>query len=420
MFATKEICVCFGAVTEEVSLEFSVSCVEVSGAEQTIKQPENFVPHYNTSEQQGSGWYGSGELLPTDPGNSKISGCSSNPLDDNLYKRQECEGINLVMKKNSTRPNIEITNKDPIIGENKKITGDPLPIVQKYGINLPFQADGSIGAVPADACSPVSIVTAPEYEERLCTNYKASEQYLCKQNLVVKVNPQFNYRCNDVLGVNSKESCDKTLKVDCQKFEECGGGINLMSSSGSIWKIQDAKQEVLSNGNIRLTWDIDMAEHAKAIQSYSNSTFWESIVLNVTTADISKAGNFRLVESNFAWGYVQTPYQDVFLNSQFDSYLSDQKCTIGDWLAWSWLSPGEGQCPKYNNNDNLVKNIDLMKFVKVGQTQLVFSAPGLGAFVGSATANRHLVIEYTPSCKQITKCVDYWQSGCNRLEERAK
>jgi hypothetical protein len=186
-----------------------------TGVRTNIDTPEQYVPRYNTDQSGNGELYGEGELVPIDPGNAKVSGCANDPANPNLYNRQECEGINFVTKNRTIRPKMTVTTKDPIISGNRVITSDPRETLEKYKWLVPVNADGSVGTVPSNACSATSVVTQTVIEERRCTFYKGSENFLCKAPLKVTVVPQFNFQCQDTLGVNQTEKCSKILKVSC-------------------------------------------------------------------------------------------------------------------------------------------------------------------------------------------------------------
>ncbi|TDR30295.1 hypothetical protein [Hydromonas duriensis] len=176
--------------------------------------PAQAVPKY-TDQNANESLYGGGDVLPTDPGSNKISGCAVNPAKPNIYDRQDCESVNFVMKNRKVRPNITVTNKDPIIAGNRPITNDPRDTLEKYKWIVPTNSDGSFGNLPSGACSPTTISTPATYEERKCTFYKGSENFLCKAPLVVEVKPHFNYLCQDSSAVNSTGACSKVLHVNC-------------------------------------------------------------------------------------------------------------------------------------------------------------------------------------------------------------
>lgn len=200
------------AIIEEAVKDLGGKAVSASVE---ITQPQAVVPKYNNDQTGNGDLFGTGEIVPLDSGNAKITNCANTALDSNLYNRQECEGINFVSQNKSKRPNMTVTNNDPIVGTNRTIASNPVPVLDKYGFILPKNADGSIGSIPSNACKPTSVSIPAQYEERVCSDYKAGEQFLCKQTLIANVIPHFNYRCDDVFGRNSTEKCNKILKVDC-------------------------------------------------------------------------------------------------------------------------------------------------------------------------------------------------------------
>lgn len=202
------------ALTTQEAIESMSGLGAGAAANIANEDPSSSVPKYNTSNANGA-LYGEGDLLPTDPGNNKITGCAVNAANPNLYDRQDCESVNFVMKNRHVRPNITVSTRDPIIAGNRGITNDPRDTLEKYKWIVPVNADGSVGSLPGNACTATTITTPPMYEEKVCTFYKGSENFLCKAPLVVNVVPHFNYQCQDTYGVNSNESCTKVLHVSC-------------------------------------------------------------------------------------------------------------------------------------------------------------------------------------------------------------
>lgn len=291
-----------------------------------MKQPQNIVPKYNTDQTGNGDLFGSGEVVPLDNGSAKISNCANSTLDSNLYNRQECESINFVSQNRSKRPNMTVTTNDPIVGTNRATASNPVPILDKYGFNLPKNSDGSIGGIPADACKPTSVVINAQYEERVCSNYKAGERFLCKQNLIANVIPHFNYRCNDVLGRNSTEKCSKILHMDCA-FSGAGCVDQIVKDVGS-----DIPFEFRPNGGDSYLLRVNSGVNAypSAHINTSGDLYWKKITFRIE--DINRIQQFLLSQFTI-W--------DTFL-IKINGQIALKSWPVEDRLEYDYSRPWPG------------------------------------------------------------------------------
>ena len=208
-----------------------------AGAAQTIKgDPGQFVPRYEGQPAEANSWYGGGAMIPKTQGNSKITGCATNPADPDIYQRQECEGINFVSKNRTVRPDVSIDANEKLATGTHDIVSDPKDTLDKYGWTIPFNPDGSIGTIPEAACGTETIIVPERTKEESCSIYYGAEFFLCQTALNVQVDPNFNYSCLETKLKNQNYNCNKVLNAWCEiSGSNCAGsGIHAGSPFGDM------------------------------------------------------------------------------------------------------------------------------------------------------------------------------------------
>ena len=381
--------------------------------------PSKVLPKYsnqNSNEQ----FFGEGDLIPTDQGNGKITDCKTATGDPNLYTRQECEGVNYVMKNRTVRPNMTVSTKDPLISENRTITSDPRDTLEKYKFNLPYNADGSIGNPPPNACASTKVTTPAVFEERVCTFFRGSENFLCKAPLKVEVNPHFNYKCEDTLGVNSNEKCSKVLNVECT-----GGGFDgSCSASGVVPTTFNADMKVgfgsIGSGFYKLGFGTvgdnywsgsrlggAIYERVLSIEVEGKERL-DSFVLNEVVAD-----DYVLITVNGNVVYGTPPFIDrvekITINVNSANGPIKRPAIKYGPDASHYLSYIERR-PAFGENIN--PNIDVRPYLVNGINKIVTKT------VVGGLGESYIAFTTRMSCPY--KCTERWQNQCTTLEQRAQ
>ncbi len=193
-----------------------------SGATDTINNtaPDQFAPRYEGIPASSDGFYGGGNIIPKAQGTGKINDCQNIPEED-LYKRQECEGINFVGKNKQIRPDVTVSTEEALAQGTNKIASDPTETLNKWGWTIPFNPDGSIGTIPTEACNTELITIPAKTTLKDCSVYQGIEQFLCETSLKVEVDPSFNYSCLETKYQSNTYNCDKKLNVTCETALTC-------------------------------------------------------------------------------------------------------------------------------------------------------------------------------------------------------
>lgn len=375
--------------------------------------PSKVLPKYsnqNSNEQ----FFGEGDLIPTDQGNGKITDCKTATGDPNLYTRQECEGVNYVMKNRTVRPNMTISTKDPLISENRTITSDPRDTLEKYKFNLPYNADGSIGNPPPNACASTTVTTPAVFEERVCTFFRGSENFLCKAPLKVEVNPHFNYKCEDTLGVNSNEKCSKTLVV------ECTGGVfaNSCTGAGVVASDFNADMKVsfdsMGSGFFRLGFGT-LADNYWGGPKFFGKTYERTLTINVEAKERLDAflleqvvaDDYVLVKVNGNVVYGTPPIVDRIEAVSRPNGRIYYK-TSGDgssrFIEYADRAPPFGE--------NIRPNFDIRPYLVNGKNTIYTKT-----LVGGGG---EVYLGFITRVACPVACTERWQNQCTTLEERAK
>jgi hypothetical protein len=381
---------------------------------QNIQNPSLYVPKYNNDQTGNGDLYGQGELVPIDPGNTKVTGCANNPGDPNLYTRQDCEGVNFVSKNRTIRPNITVSTKDPVIAGNRVITSDPRATLEKYKWMVPVNADGSFGTLPANACPATTVNTPPVYEDRRCTFYKGSENFLCKAPLKVTVNPQFNYQCQDTLGINSTETCSKILNVQCNG----GGWSPTCSTQGVVPQTFDADMQTnfnhIGDGVYELVFGTVAQDYWTGNQ---NSGGWFDKTLSVKILGLNRLDQFTLTTVGYdEWTWIKVNGHTVFIGPKPKAIdrLEHGICHFGSTQI---------PCVQYGPNANHVAfakdgesriestNVDLKPYLVEGVNQIWTRT------VTAMTGEMFLKIRTRMGCP--VSCTENWDNQCSNLEQRA-
>ena len=374
---------------------------------QNIQNPTPYVPKYN-NEQTGNGdLYGEGDLVPIDPGNAKVSGCANNPGDPNLYTRQECEGVNFIAKNRTIRPNMTISTKDPVIAGNRAITSDPRETLEKYKWLVPMNADGSFGSLPANACPATTVNTPPVYEDRRCTFYKGSENFLCQAPLRVTVNPHFNYQCQDTLGTNSTEKCSKTLIVQC-----AGGGWNDSCTHQGIipdstYADMAATLTGIGNGISELKFG------KKDAYQWSGSTLIGKVYdrsFNINIVGIERLDLFNLVYvEGDDWVWIKVNGNSVFLGPT--PPVVDRVEQVSNGVKYGPNS-NQVRTAEFGHSFTVNPNKDIRSYLHNGTNSI-----WIRTIVGGGGG---VLVKFNTRLACPVNCTESWNNQCAVLEQRAQ
>ena len=400
-----------------------------------IQKPETIVPKYNNTQTGNGDLFGEGEIIPINPGNMKVSNCSQQTMDKDLYKRQECEGINFVTQSKGKRPNMAVTTNDPIVAGNRSITGNPVPTLVKHGWSVPLNQDGSVGSMPANACSPTTVSVPAQYEFRYCSVFKQSEKYLCQQNLIATVKPHFNYRCNDVLGINSTETCKKILQVRCEN------GGNTCAQAGVVPTSYDADMAItftpIGDGFFRINFGVYQDNYWAGPASINNSNrgaiYYKKLIVNVSGIDrlarfsLDKVheDDYSLIKVNGVVAYATYPVVDRIENA--DINVTSQSYGTTTTRVAHVIKVGNDKYLPYSNwltstMTNVERAPDFSAMAYPNFNAIPYLVEGTNTIeTWTLVGNRgELYTEWTTQMYCPAKCTEAWQDQCSALAERAK
>ena len=403
---------CFG-----VSLADSVkdAAREMSGlaggAANTINNtsPDQFAPRYEGVPAGSEGYYGGGNIIPKAQGSSKIAGCE-NIAEEDLYKRQECEGINFVGKNPTIRPDMTISTQEPLAQGTHNITSDPTDTLNKWGWTIPFNPDGSIGTIPTEACNNELITIPAKTVEKDCSVYHDVEQYLCETTLKVEVDPSFNYSCLETKFQNNTYSCDKKLKVTCEQAMSCAdAGVIPGGTQGDMRIYYSHVADGVYN----------MFFGTQGDNYWGTGVYPRSMVVNIKNYDRLK--QFYLLRAQY------DDHVLVKVNGTAVYYNNNSYGYNGDARNWSLVGcPNKRYCVvdlnsgAYIHSDYLEKGKswdfwpyhNLLPFLKEGENVIqVFTAVG-------GWGEAFLNFRTQQACEP--NCIDTWENSCTQYEERVK
>ena len=418
---------CFG-----VSLADSVkdAAREMSGlaggAADTINNtgPEQFAPRYEGVPAGSDGYYGGGLVIPKSQGSAKIAGCE-NIAEEDLYKRQECEGINFVGKNPTVRPDVTISTQEPLAQGTNKITSDPTDTLNKYGWTIPFNPDGSIGNIPTESCNTELITIPAKTVEKDCSVYQGIEQYLCETTLKVEVDPSFNYSCLETKYQSKIYPCNKKLKVTCEQAMSCADtGVVPGGTQGDMRIYYSHVGDGVYN----------MFFGTQGDDYWGNGVHQRNMRLTIRNLDRLKM--FTLLRTQFDDHLlIKINGRAVYWNNVVYPY------TEGDPRNWSLISPirsgnryycgstlinyGSGYSCMMNGTQlmHVIQNerstswdfwpsYDLRPFLKEGEN--IIETHTIVGGRGESFVN----FRVQQACEPV--CVDSWENNCTEYEERVK
>lgn len=381
----------------------------------SVQKPSDFVPKYSESGA-GNDLFGEGDVTPVGQGGVKITDCSTKALDSNLYNRQECESINFVSRNKSIRPNMTVTTTDPVITGNRSVVKDPLVVLDKYGYQYPKNSDGSVGTFPAGSCKPTTTTISPQYEERVCTDYRGAENFMCKQVLKYTVVPHFNYRCNDVLGENTIEKCSKRLVVRCQ------AGANNCAQSGVVPTSYDTDMKTiftpLGGGDYKISYGV-IGDQYWGGGSYQTGNFYYRH-LKVNIKNKSQLTKFVLSRVDWDdWVIIRINGQIVFKDAEIEDRLeavTSKNCPKLGFNSTSktclQIGPNKYAFAQHHNSWKANPNIELKQFLNEGENDIFVTVV---VYDGGEFYSEFITQMFCPAT-----CTEAWQNLCTTLEERAK
>ncbi|WP_051940382.1 hypothetical protein [Stenoxybacter acetivorans] len=193
-------------------------------SESTLKnaqKPEQYLPRYNANPDFAESYYGGGVVIPTEFGKDKQAKCQTEAAKTDLYLRQECESINFIMAQEGKDPTATLSANEKLIENISAIGKQPGAALDKFQWKYPLNADGSVGNMAGTAC-PTTTLTVPQVDKAVsCNQYIGTESFLCRANLAVTVDPEYNYRCTRRQFQSFSYDCPQSLAVSCEPVVGC-------------------------------------------------------------------------------------------------------------------------------------------------------------------------------------------------------
>lgn len=411
------------------------------GTSKAIQQPEKFTPRYIEKPEFTERYYGGGVQLPTQLGEDKIRRCKSEEALKDLYLRQECEGINLVVKEQTQRPDVSLSAHEKLVQGMPKIAGNPKETLEQYQWKYPINSDGSIGSIPSTACPTSNTHTTAREREHICSIYENMDGQSCKAKLEVNVDPEFNYACEESQHHIENVRCRKNLIVTCEKpissckshkdmdFDVTGDGLKKMTdiihgSDAIVWTsrswfdFQAAKLHT-HNNNVYLDF-----EGAEGIFNYC----WHNCrpdanladyKFNLFIDDVQKISKFSLVliETN--------TYAKISINgkqiAELDAFRqkNSSKKIIHAYPPVDSFSVGILLSYYYRDSRFINKqtNIDARSLLKTGINHISISAEALDYWEGFGGGAVRFAI--SKNCEGTPKCQERWDNQCLTYESRS-
>lgn len=380
-----------------------------AGASQNIENFENVLPNATAFPPNAESYYGGGNVIPKGPGQSKISDCANLPGDENLYKRQECEGINFVGSNKTQRPDVTINNDENFVTTTTEINKDPKDTLIKYGWDIPYNSDGSIGEIPVDACGTEEITIPPRVYYEDCSIYTGSEAFLCESLLKVTVDPSFNYSCLETKYNNSFHDCSKRLKVTCERGTTCANqGIKLASWQGDM---AVSMRAISSDGVYRLTFGTVGDDY------WNNADFSRTLAFDIVNKNDLTLFRLSRVEYD-DWMYVEVNGTLVWSsdgNTRFQGRcevsINGRPCVLARRSVYSLPANKYLGIAERRTSWKQDLSIDLRPYLREGRNTIHLYTVVGGGGEGNA------MFDAQQFC--VPNCTDKWE-GCEIYESKVK
>ena len=380
-----------------------------SGADKSIATPEQYTPRYTDNPPNTDAYYGGGLQIPTTFGNQKLADCE-NIAENDLYKRQECEGVNLVTKGVTQRPDVNLTEGEKLIDHTRNISEEPAATLDKYKWVYKLNPDGSIGEIPAELCKeePKEITTIKK--EETCFQYSGAEAFLCESKLKVTVDPNFNYSCLETKYQNSTEKCSKKLSMRCEASPNCTTkGVQAGTPEGDM---QVSLSKLNEQGLHQLTFG-GKGDNYWNYNALTGKQIDRQLVLNIVGKERLEVFKMTRVEYD-DWLLVtvngNVVYSSAGAKIRF-KLINDPTTRMGTVVREDNPSIILGR-PERKTSWKRNPNVDIRPYLKEGQNiinaRVIYGGGGEAAMLFQT----HMFCE--------PNCTETWDDQCREYEERTK
>ena len=374
------------------------------GVSKAIEAPEAYAPRYNANPPMADQYYGGGLVIPTQFGEDKIARCKAEKANQDLYLRQECEGVNHIYSNQTQKPDVTISANEKLVSGTQSIAGDPAETLAKYRWTYPVNEDGSIGSVPASAC-PVETIEVPAVvKDRTCTDYTGAELFLCQASLKVTVDPNWNYSCLETKYQNETYQCNKKLNVVCEQAPDCtAAGVQAGTMQGDMQLsfTQNAAGEphTLIFGTIGDDY-------------WRNNQYDREFTVDVKNYEYLNVFELSRVEYD-DWLVVKV--NDTIVYSSYRNQMIYGKDVTKYWVS-EWIVNDENG-KKIGNAERKTSwkknlNIDIRPYLKEGMNTI-----WTRTIVGGGGENA-LIFKVHQYCTPV--CHETWKNECTEYEKRTK
>ena len=380
-----------------------------AGANKSIATPAQYTPKYTDDPPNTDAYYGNGLQIPTTFGKQKLADCE-NISETDLYKRQECEGVNLVTKGATQRPDVSLTEGEKLIDHTRNISGDPSETLDKYKWIYKLNPDGSIGEIPAELCKeePKEITTIKKDET--CFQYTGVEAFLCESVLKVTVDPNFNYSCLETKYQKSTEKCSKKLSMRCEALPNCTTkGVQAGTPEGDM---QVSLSKLNEQGLHQLTFG-GKGDNYWNYGALVGKQIDRQLVLNIVGKERLEVFTMTRVEYD-DWLLVTVNNNVVYSSAGAKirfKLVNDPTTHMGTVVREDNPSSILGR-PERKTSWKRSPNVDIRPYLVEGQNiinaRIIYGGGGEAAMLFQT----HMFCE--------PNCTETWDDQCKELEERTK
>ncbi len=170
------------------------------------------IPSFGASTSTQSGYYGNGDGNIETPGAAEISTCANAAPSSNPMANQYCNAVNFLATNPSFRPQMAISQNDPLLQNTRAISQNANTILQSNGIS-------TTGAT--SQCVPATITTPAQYTTEMCTTAQGLTTTQCVMGRVVNITDNTNYQCNQTVNAYQTQTCNKVLTVAVTALSQC-------------------------------------------------------------------------------------------------------------------------------------------------------------------------------------------------------
>jgi len=191
-----------GAFQDGKSLGSSVNQSAFSGINSGAASDK--IPGYGTNPSETQFFQG-GQGQLSGPGVAKIQNCATATPDPDPIKRQECEAVNFLARNPQIRPQLNITNNDPMILAAKHARNNAESFFQSLGIN------GGTGS--STLCTTRTETTPAQYTTETCSSFKEVGEQQCTMGRVINIDTDANFQCEQTVKAYQNLTCTRDLVV---------------------------------------------------------------------------------------------------------------------------------------------------------------------------------------------------------------